>query len=148
MKKFFIVTLLGVYSTLGTAVLPQRTPVAHTQQDIKCLAKNIYHEARGEPILGQVAVAQVTVNRFKSGKHGKNICATVYQKHQFSWTNKPVAVRDYSEYARSYTIAQVVLSGQGMPEFPAHFYHAKSVSPVWVRKKRVIKVIGNHVFYS
>ena len=68
----------------------------HDLRNIKCLAMNVYHEARGEPVLGQFAVAAVTMNRVKSARYPDDVCRVVYQKgwsskHQryvaaFSWT--------------------------------------------------------------
>ena len=51
-----------------------------------CLARNIYHEAGVEPTVGKYAVAQVTLNRLKDGRWGRDICSVVYSKAQFSWT--------------------------------------------------------------
>ena len=148
MKKLLISALLLVGCSLGSAMRPEYVPVKHTQQDIQCLAENIYHEARGEPFIGQLAVAQVTINRFQTSRYGKSVCATVHQKKQFSWTiNKP-RVGDKKRWENSYYIAQFVLSGVLMHNFPAHFYHTKAVNPKWNRDKRVVRVIGNHVFYS
>ena len=147
MKKLFISALLVVCSNLGLATPPAHKPVKHTKQDIKCLAENIYHEARGEPFIGQIAVAQVTINRYQSGKYGHSICATVHQKKQFSWTIKKPTIRDEKRWNQSYYMAQYVLSGVVMTNFDAMFYHTKAISPVWNRDKRVVRVIGNHVFY-
>lgn len=148
MKKLLISALLVVSCSLGSAMRPEYIPVPHTKQDIYCLAENIYHEARGEPFQGQLAVAQVTINRFQSGKHGKSICATVHRPKQFSWTiNKP-RVRDQKRWQQSYYISQFVLRGVVMPNFNAHFYHTKTVNPHWNRNKSIVRVIGNHVFYS
>lgn len=147
MKKLFVSALL-VCSGLGSATQPYLKPVKHTQADTKCLADNIYHEARGEPFLGQVAVAQVTINRFRSGKHGKTICGVVHEKKQFSWTITKPKVRDLRRWQDSYTVAQFMLSGTQISNFDAQFYHAKSVNPGWSHGKRILQVIHNHIFYS
>ena len=51
-----------------------------------CLTLNVYHEARGEPFLGQVAVAEVTLNRVDDLRWPDTVCEVVYQPYQFSWT--------------------------------------------------------------
>ena len=73
----------------------QASPITAEVRDkqLDCLAKNIYHEAKGEPFEGKVAVAQVTINRAASGQFPSDICKVVYQKNvvydkvlcQFSW---------------------------------------------------------------
>jgi spore germination cell wall hydrolase CwlJ-like protein len=148
MKKLLISALLAVSGVLGSATLPPLVPVKHNVADIRCLAENIYHEARGEPFIGQLAVAQVTVNRFQSNRHGNSICAVVHQRKQFSWTTKKPRVRDSVRWQTSYTMAQFVLLGAVMPNFLAHFYHTRAVNPKWNQDKHVIRIIGNHVFYS
>ena len=56
--------------------------------DVFCLAKNIFHEARGEPTIGKYAVAQITLNRVESLKYPNNICSVVLDRYQFSWANQ------------------------------------------------------------
>ena len=148
MKNFLISATLLISCGLGSATVGYLKPVKHTHADTKCLADNIYHEARGEPFRGQIAVAQVTINRFQSGKHGKTICATVHESKQFSWTITKPKVRDLKRWQDSYVVAQFMLSGTRISNFPAQFYHTKAVNPGWNRGKRILQVINNHVFYS
>lgn len=148
MKKLLISAGLFVCYNLGSANMPVPVPVQHTVADIQCLADNIYHEARGEPFQGQLAVAQVTVNRFQSNRYGRSICDTVHQPKQFSWTSNKPRARDKKRWQTSYTMAQFVLRGYGLPKFTALFYHNHSVNPRWNRNKPVVKVIHNHVFYN
>jgi spore germination cell wall hydrolase CwlJ-like protein len=147
MKKLLISALL-ICSNLGSAQQPESQPVTHTQADTKCLADNIYHEARGESFRGQLAVAQVTINRFQSGRHGRTICDVVHERKQFSWTIKKPRVRDQQRWRDSYTIAQFMLSGTQLANFPAQFYHNRKVNPNWNRDKRVLQTINNHIFYK
>lgn len=118
-------------------------------QEVHCLVKNIYHEARGESIRGQEAVAVVTVNRAKSKKYPDTICETVYQPYQFSWTsNRHLKVRDWQAWDRAEQVAYRVLSGNhSLGYFPALYFHADYVSPSWNQSKRKLKQIGTHVFY-
>ena len=123
---------------------------AHTKSSVYCLAENIYHEARNQPVEGQIAVAQVTINRVNSTEFHNTICEVVYAPRQFSWTsskNKPI--QDAKAWLMSLVIAQVVLIAHSKnPEFTATYFHAKHIKPGWARKKIKVAVIGDHVFYK
>ena len=125
-----------------------------------CLATNIYHEARGEPIMGQYAVALVTLNRAK--KEPSRICDTVFKPKQFSWTNRFVkkvgtswqlAERlrpvDADAWMKASKIAKVTLAGR-MSDFTrgATFYHADTVNPKWNKSVKLTRSVGRHLFYS
>lgn len=116
-------------------------------QQVKCLAKNIFYESHGEPLAGQLAVAQVTLNRSRDS--GLSICSVVYQKKQFSWTEQlPRSLGTPTEEV--YNLAQeVLLKGYADKELEdAHFFHTKQVKPIWRKKLKFIKTIGNHKFYG
>lgn len=95
MHKLLLAVLLSFTTTLGSP--PQPTPEPSPQQylsvippkQINCLAEAIYHEARGEPILGQVAVGMVVLNRTQTREFSGTICDVVYAKNQFTWTATP-----------------------------------------------------------
>ena len=119
-----------------------------------CMALNVYHEARGESIAGQIAVAQVTMNR--AGQE-QNVCNVVLEPNQFSWTRKLVKGKrvtkrgmptDMEAWNHALTISQVVLTGV-IPDFigGAKFYHEKTHRPSWRRQMTMIASIGNHTFY-
>ena len=116
-------------------------------REFTCLVKNIYYEARGEPIRGQKAVALVTLNRVASKHYPDTVCGNVYKKHQFTWTaNKNRKVTDKKAWARAEEVAYAVLSGNhGLGSFKATHFHTKQVSPNWGLKRKA--VIGNHIFY-
>jgi spore germination cell wall hydrolase CwlJ-like protein len=119
-------------------------------KELNCLAKNIYYEARGEPIKGQLAVAQVTLNRVKSAKYQSTICGVVYAYKQFSWTLDQHRKAPHGEaWQRSLRLAKSVLTKSvALQQFDALYFHTPQVNPKWNRKKRVIAIIGNHIFYS
>lgn len=150
LKLGVLASTLLVTLTLATGTLPRVIPVKANIADIECLAKNIYHEARGEGIQGQVAVAQVTINRTQSGKFQNTICKTVYAPSQFSWTlDKRKRVRDSKAWKASVAVATAVLSNTVvLPKFNALFFHTKQVKPRWAKHKQVVAVINNHIFYS
>lgn len=136
--------------TLGSGLVKSPLLQSAKPQDIECLAKNIYHEARGEPLEGQIAVAQVTVNRVQSGEFQSSICKAVYADKQFSWTiGKPKTVKDRKAWEASVAIATAVLTKSiHLPDFKALYFHTKQVKPRWNRTKRIVAVIGNHIFYA
>ena len=138
---------------------PSPITAALRQQQLDCLARNIYHEAGYEPFEGKVAVAQVTINRSESGQFPSDICQVVYQKNivyekvlcQFSWycstasLHKPMNGPVYTE---SMEVAKkVLLEGFRIKDLnQALYYHADYVNPNW-GKKPVVK-IGHHIFYN
>jgi spore germination cell wall hydrolase CwlJ-like protein len=126
----------------------------------RCLAANIYHEARGEPVAGQYAVALVTVNRAKRQKQA--VCKEVFKPKQFSWTNKHVRKvktgwklnpqllpHDEKAWKMANKIAAKTLAGQ-VRDFTqgSTFYHTQDVSPAWSSAMQPTKVVGHHQFYS
>jgi spore germination cell wall hydrolase CwlJ-like protein len=126
-----------------------------TEQQINCLAQNIYYEAASESFEGKLAVAQVTLNRVKSGKFGNTVCKTVYQKVnktcQFSWVcekKNRIMRYDSPEFVASKEAAyRIIVSGVRIKKLNnALYYHAVYVNPKW--NKKVIAKIGKHIFYT
>jgi len=133
-------------------VKPEIKLLPYTKDDLFCLAKNIYHEARGEGIREQRAVAQVTLNRVKSPKFRNTICGVVHEPNQFSWANKKSqrwSVPHGKQWTEAMQLAEkVLLAGQAIDGMDGVLYfHSKAISPGW-RNMRRFAVIGNHVFYS
>lgn len=127
------------------AALPKRTNV-FARSEVRCLAQNIYREARGEPLEGKIAVAAVTLNRTRDARYPKSICGVVYQKDQFSWTNK---YKHTEPDLESNLVAYNFLKGKygKMQKYPAKYYHAKHVKPIWRLRLAKVGSIGNHTFY-
>ena len=119
---------------------------------LTCLAMNIYFEARSENFVGQLAVAQVTLNRVEDERYPDNICDVVWEPKQFSWTHdgKSDKMRDTEARETAYSIADLALNG-GRVAFidDATHYHATYVSPWWIRAKSLTyrTRVGNHLFY-
>lgn len=114
------------------------------QKEVACLAKNVYHEARGEPYAGQLAVAYTTLNRVKHKAFSNTICAVVFEKGQFSWTsdNNKTKQKVPKKY---YQLARLAISKHKRVKFKALYFHNTSINPKWKHKK--LAKIGNHVFY-
>lgn len=125
--------------------------------EVDCLARNIYFEAGSEPFAGKVAVAQVTMNRVKSGDFPRTVCGVVKQKTkgicQFSWVciGKKSVNSSSTAWKESKLIAEnILISKKKYGIIPASVmnYHADYVSPTWAATKTVVKQIGQHIFYK
>jgi spore germination cell wall hydrolase CwlJ-like protein len=123
----------------------------------KCLAEAVYFEARGEAVRGQIAVAQVVLNRAFSGFYPTTVCGVVYQnKHRhfacqftFACDNVADVVREPDMWDRAKKIAKAMLDGQiWLPEVgKSTHYHAYWVRPSWVSEMRKMYKFGVHTFY-
>lgn len=118
------------------------------RQQARCLAENVYYESRGEPIMGQAAVAWVTLNRAKLD--GMTICQTVHARFQFSWTNDAGdVVRDIRAWDRAVEVS--VFSMVGYINDPTngstHYFNPYKANPAWQFAYQYIGKLGNHVFY-
>ena len=136
-----------------------------SQEQRECLAKNIYHEARGETIAGQVAVAWVTLNRMESQDFPNTLCGVVYQARtdskgnplrdqcQFSWycDGRSDRIRNQREWEDVQLITDVVLldwaRASESPVENATFYHADYVRPYWASAFTEVAVVDSHIFY-
>lgn len=121
------------------------------EDDMRCLASAIYYEARGESLEGQLAVAQVILNRAENDRWPNDICAVVYQSGQFSFTfdGKPdIPAVKGPAWKRAEAIA-IIAVGQGWQDVTdkATFFHATYVKPGWRRVKEQTRRIGGHIFY-
>lgn len=123
----------------------------------QCLAEAIYFESRGEPDMGQLAVAQVVLNRVMSGLYPNSVCGVVYQNAhrfnacQFSYAcdGIPDRVNDRTAWDKAIRIAEDALSGRSfLAEIgDSTHYHATWVSPVWRLELVQTLKIGEHIFY-
>lgn len=153
-------TMPGNMGVLKTAIV---TYMGNHDADTRCLALNLYHEARGEDYKGIVAVAHVVLNRVNSKHYPNEICDVIFQarksrhtnkilrnKCQFSWfcdgkNDKP---RDQEAWSKMKEIAAYVLVNQRRdPTRGALLYHANYVKPYWAKKRTATAKIGQHLFY-
>ncbi len=125
-----------------------------------CLAMSAYHEARSEPLIAQIAVSQVALNR--AGHDPKKVCAVITKPHQFSWTSSKLRLddgvyrvtkkglpKDKQAWGQALTVAKLVLAGLA-PDVVhgATFYHERSVHPRWDRGLKLVASYGVHLFYK
>jgi spore germination cell wall hydrolase CwlJ-like protein len=141
------------------AVQREATHARRRENDLQCLAENIYFEARGEPLEGQYAVAEVTLNRTRAQNFPHTICQVVHETRwdlnrrrfvaDFSWTELgALSPQDRPAWKQAMAIASTAYDDMHPPVVPgALFYHATSVRPGWSRTRRVVATIGNHIFY-
>lgn len=124
---------------------------------LMCLALNVYHEARSEPLQGQAAVAHVVLNRVASSRWPDDVCSVVHQGYekgkfrcQFTWycdgkSDEPVEILAWS---KSMLVANQVLTGM-VPDvtYGATHYHARYVNPYWSASLSKTVTYGSHLFY-
>jgi hypothetical protein len=135
-------------------LVPDSKPRAKAE---KCLANAVYFEARGETVRGQIAVAQVVMNRVFSGVYPNDVCGVVYQnahrhlscQFTFACDGKPDIVTEPESWEIAKQIARDTLDGKmWMPEVArSTHYHASWVRPNWIREMRRILKLGVHTFY-
>lgn len=170
-----ILTLLGATASavalLGLSIVEvdaynydvQEAQLTDISRQSKCLALNIYHEAKGESELGQRAVAYVTLNRANDPAYPDDICDVVHQavkkngvpvknKCQFSWycDGKDDEPTDSKAYNEAKFVAAVVINTYGSsfdPTMGATMYHSDSVKPGWRKSFEETTQIENHIFY-
>lgn len=135
------------FPTLIAAVDAQDMPAA-ASDELHCLAVGVYYEAKGEPLAGQLAVAEVLLDRTTSGRFPHDVCGVLKQRGQFSFVRGGVMPTPpaNAQWRKAMAVAQV--AQKDLWESPvdgALYFHARYVSPGW--KRPVAGKIGNHVFY-
>ena len=131
---------------------------AQSQQQVKeehverfCLTQALYYEARGEGVQGQLAVADVILQRQRSKYHPDTICDVVYEPYQFSFVADGSTLReiDVEAWYKADELSGRILRGEVPTALTgrALFYHAKSVRPDWADAMLKTAEIGNHIFY-
>jgi len=121
-----------------------------SRKDINCTARAVYHEARGETIQGQIAVAYVILNRVKSSIYPDNICSVVYQPSQFSGLKHNMVIEDRKAWRRAVEVS--IMSYSGFIDDPtggALWYYAHNIitAPYWAVGMIPTAIIGNHMFW-
>ncbi|NBD29801.1 MAG: cell wall hydrolase [Alphaproteobacteria bacterium] len=141
-----------IFNTDWIEALPSRPDLS--EQEL-CLAEAIYFEARGESVRGQIAVAEVILNRARSARFPDTVCDVVYQgRHrrnacQFSYAcdGAPERFDERDAYDRAQRLAAHLFDeGRAGLARGAEFYHAVTVQPSWAEKLHQVARIGEHVF--
>ena len=130
-------------------------------KETRCLALNVYFEARGEPAEGQLAVAMVTMNRVKSRHYPNSVCGVVWQRKQFSWTHdgrsdRPTDIRAWKlaqkiarfAYQRYGKLAERTRNALDLTKGALHYYAPDLTQPYWAEAQSVTREIGGHIFMT
>lgn len=137
--------------TVRLASLPTPPKTLRGASDFMCLAVTIYHEARGESLEGQQAVATVIFNRMRTIRRwGETVCE-VTAPVQFSYLNKDLSfepIREMDAWERALEVATVaMIEGPDPFLMNADHYHTDDVDPSWNSAMVVVDQIGKHIFY-
>lgn len=120
------------------------TNSSYTNNDTYLLAKAVYSEARGEPYVGQVAIAAVILNRVKSSAFPNTVAGVIYQPWAFT------AVHDgqfeLEPNATAYQAARDALNGWDPTYGSIYYYNPRTATNTWIRSRKVTTTIGKHVF--
>ncbi|MBQ8177793.1 MAG: spore cortex-lytic enzyme [Clostridia bacterium] len=117
---------------------------SYSSSDLNLLARVVYGEARGEPYLGQVAVAAVVLNRVKSSSFPNTISGVVYQPWAFTAVNDGQINLTPNDTARK--AAQDAMNGWDPTYGCLYYYNPRTATSNWIRQKEIHLSIGSHVF--
>ncbi len=124
---------------------------AELSEQMRCLAGAIYFESRGEPLAGQLAVANVVINRAEDRRFPASYCGVVYQRSQFSFVKNgrmPRIRTGSAAWTRAKAIARIAHDGLWKSEAgDAVYFHATYVRPKWSYRKTRTAQIDTHIFY-
>ena len=157
LNRILFLILSGVFVSSAAQA---KSPI-NSEKEIKCLALNIYFEARGEPQNGQFAVAAVTMNRVKSYRFPNTVCKVVWQRRQFSWTHdgKSDRPKDKRAWQQAKSLAKLVYSkylkfqeksngAWDITQGALHYYSTTIPQPYWAKQKVASTSIGRHMFVN
>jgi spore germination cell wall hydrolase CwlJ-like protein len=135
------------FNSLSAVVAAQDAPDS-LDSELHCLAVSVYYEAKSEPLSGQLAVAEVILNRTTSGRFPRSVCSVVKQPGQFSFVRggklpTPPANGQWKKALAVAQVAQKDLWDSPVPQ--ALYFHARYAKPSWNRAR--VGAVGNHVFY-
>jgi N-acetylmuramoyl-L-alanine amidase len=126
---------------------------APLNEEANCMAVAVYHEARGESLEGQLAVARVIMNRAASGKYPTTWCGVVKQPWQFSFVNPrtgymPGVDQASAAWRKALGITRLAMANAVQSvSTDCLWYHADYVAPSWGRRLTRVEKIGAHIFY-
>lgn len=116
---------------------------------LMCMAVAVYFEARGEPLQGQYAVAEVVMNRVADTRYPNTVCGVVFEHKAFSFTHdgKPDRLPKTPAAEKAMEVATNVMAGLKMGITSTH-YHATYVKPYWHKHFALDGLVGSHIFYT
>jgi N-acetylmuramoyl-L-alanine amidase len=130
-------------------LVAQNAAIQTPNREAECLAVAVYFESKGEPLLGQLGVAETVLNRTRSGRFPASICGVVLQKSQFSFVRGggfPAIARSSQNWKTAVAISHIARNSLWNSHVStALFFHARRVAPGW--NLHQVGTVGNHVFY-
>lgn len=147
--KFYLLA-----ATAASLFLFSNPAKANDNEQILCMADNIYHEARGEPKDGKYAVGHVVMNRVKDSRFPKTPCSVIKQRSkricQFSWVcGGKKTDRSSKSYNEALEISEEIYYNKSKDVTNgAKYFHARRIKPSWAFTFIRTIVIGNHIFYK
>lgn len=152
---------LVVGAVLHGPPIQLREDIVVSNKEYRCVVRNLYHEGRGEGLIGQGYIVKTVLNRVRDTKHPHSVCSVIYQNKQFSWTHQipkhkqqvPQKTTSEKELLKKIEVVSTVviyLDRLGV-DFTqgSQFYHSIKIKPNWdYNKLERTETIGNHVFYK
>ena len=117
---------------------------SYSSQDLYLLAKCVYAEARGEPYVGQVAVAAVILNRVDSPEFPNTISGVIYQPWAFTAVHDGQINLEPNDSA--YSAAKDALNGWDPTYGCLYYYNPATATSEWIWSRTTVVTIGQHVF--
>lgn len=126
-----------------------KAETAELSPDLECMAKVVRHEAANQSRKGQRAVAEIIMNRVRSGRFPATVCGVVNQPGQFFNTASYNPRRDTAQWKTAVEVSREVLAGEGENVAEgAYFYHAAYQAPTrFFRGRQQVMAMGDHIFY-
>ena len=166
-KMRYYYLLLGAFLGFLTGALSMKIEASDANNEIYCLAQNIYFEAGNQPLAGKIAVSQVVLNRTQHPNYPTTVCGVIYQaKWKTNWKGNEVPIRNKCQFSwfcdgksddpvdsptwiSSLNIARNVVQGAygDITEGATH-YHSVYVNPYWADSLNETVVINEHIFYK
>jgi hypothetical protein len=134
--------------TLESLVALRGQDLEAIDRDTECMAKVVHHEAANQPLTGQLAVAEVIINRTHSGRFPTTPCAVANQRGQFFQTDSYHVPHASPRWRTAVAIARIAEAGEAPPAAPgALFFHASYARPDWSYRRPLVTQIAGQVFY-
>jgi len=134
--------------TLESLVAFHSAAIEEVDPETECMAKVVHHEAGNQPLQGQLAVAEVIINRIKSGRFPTTPCAVANQRGQFFQTDSYQVPRTSEGWRTAVAVARLAQAGEWTPVVPgALFFHAVYSRYDWSHRRTLVTRIADQVFY-
>lgn len=138
--------LIGFVLTIATMNLTYAKPSANNNNDVQLLARCVNGEARGEPYIGQVAVAAVILNRTKHPSFPNTIAGVIYQPGAFTAVSDGQINVPIDPNSQVFKACQDAMNGYDPTDGCIYYYNPEKTTNKWIYSRQVVKTIGKHKF--